>query len=82
MLQLTTMFQPKIERTRGKTPPGMAHWATTGPQGARCMDCRHFGLEKDSKIGTAICLKYQKMMGRKGKKIPKQTAACKYFEAH
>ena len=47
----------------------------------RCMDCRHFDLAKDSKIEKAICLKYTKLMGRKGKKVPKRAAACKYFEA-
>ena len=81
MLHLTKMFRPDIERARCETSPGMAHWATNGPQGARCMDCRHFDLAKDSKIEKAICLKYTKLMGRKGKKVPKRAAACKYFEA-
>ena len=81
MAQLSTMFQLEIEHARARTPPGMAHWATSGPQGAQCMDCLHFDLEKDSKIEATICLKYTGLMGRKGKKIPKRTAACKYFEA-
>ena len=81
MLHLTSIFDPEVERGRRETPPGMAHWAGSGPPKTKCVDCRHLDLAKDSKIEKAICLKYKKLIGRAGKKIPKWTAACKFFEA-
>ena len=75
------MFEPEVERVRQETPPGMAHWAASGPIGTACMDCQYLDLKEGSKVEAAICLKYTKLMGRAGKKIPKWTAACKYFGA-
>ena len=81
MLHLTSIFDPEVERGRRETPPGMAHWAGSGPVGAKCTDCRHLDLAKDSKIEKARCLKYALLMRRLGKKFSKRTAACKYFDA-
>ncbi len=50
MLHLTSIFDPEVERGRRETPPGMAHWAGSGPPETKCVDCRHLDLAKDSKI--------------------------------
>ena len=80
MLHLTSIFRPEVERAWHETPPGMAHWAASGPVDAKCMDCQHLDLVKDSKIEKARCRKYAMLMRRPGKKFSKRAAACKYFE--
>ena len=80
MLHLTSLFPPEVECAWLETPPGMAHWAASGPQGARCMECSHFGLKTGSKLESAVCHKYTELMRRKGKKVPKWTPACRHFE--
>ena len=79
MLHLTAIFEPKVERAWRETPPGMAHWAASGPVGAKCMECQHLDLAKDSKIEKARCVKYAMLMRQPGKKFSKRAAACKYF---
>ncbi len=81
MLHLTSISGPEVERAWRETPPGMAHWAASGPPETKCVDCRHLDLAKDSKIEKARCRKYATLMRRPGKKFSKRTAACKFFEA-
>ena len=81
MLRLTQMFDPEVERMARETWPGMAHWAMSGPLGAKCMDCRHLDLKKGSRLEAAQCLEYTRLTRRKGKKVPKWAPACKYFVA-
>ena len=79
-LHLTQMFAPEVERGWSETSSGMAHWAGSGPTGSTCVDCEHLDLAKDSKAEKAQCRKYKKLAHRPGKKFPKRSAACKYFE--
>jgi hypothetical protein len=60
---------------------GMAHFAGTGPSGKRCGECSNFcGYPiSDGTPDKDYCDKYQQMMGKPGKRIPKEAQACKYF---
>ncbi len=78
---ISEIARSAVERGRRDTPPGMAHWAGSGPVGTTCMDCQHLDLAKDSKAEKAQCRKYKKLAHRPGKKFPKRSAACRYFEA-
>ncbi len=80
-LHLTQMFDPEVERGWSETSSGMGHWAGSGPPGSTCVDCEHLDLAKDSKAEKAQCRKYTELARRPGKKFPKRSAACKYFEA-
>jgi hypothetical protein len=65
------------------TVPGMAHWAGSGPAGAKCGGCAWFKSVTRGLGASTRCEKYSRMMdGRVGaKKLPPDTPACKYFEA-
>ncbi len=71
---LTIMFDDATERGYALTPPGMAFWADTGPVGKTCRDCVHYHQKQGR------CLKYQQLMGCKGKRFRADTPSCKYFE--
>ncbi|WP_139332855.1 hypothetical protein [Insolitispirillum peregrinum] len=68
-----------------KMPDGlMAHFPNTGPVGASCGECEHFG--KTSVVGIGKCLKAAELLKalkcgspRHKDRIPAHTAACKYF---
>ena len=75
---LTRMFEPEIECMAEMTPQGMAHWATSGPQGTHCVECKHFDLSSP-KQENGRCLKYTTLTRRKGEQVPKWTPACKHF---
>lgn len=68
-----------------KIRSGMAHWAGTGPEGKRCVDCGHYDCPGDerglSMQPTAACLKYRALTQRRGAKFGGWEAACRYFEA-
>jgi hypothetical protein len=71
---------PELAALVKATPPGMAHWAGTGPTEKVCRDCAAWVL-----VGRVrLCEKYKRMMGKDEwetkKVIPSDTAACKYFE--
>jgi hypothetical protein len=72
------------------TPPGaMAHWAGTGPDGATCGQCKHFGYSAPIRTaaGNSIssvkksncCRLYWLLMRRHGNPLPPTTASCKHF---
>lgn len=92
MDHLTTPNAELAEFQR-KTPSGMAHWAGTGPDGATCLQCKHWNncgdpagyYSKTGMRGGMIkprrCGKYKSMMqGRHGDAIPWDALACKYFD--
>lgn len=80
-----TAPNPELEQLERTTRPGMAHWAGTGPDGASCGKCLNFGdVPSDgegSRMNRDRCKKYLQMTGNIGGRLPKKTAACKYFEA-
>jgi hypothetical protein len=75
-----TKPDPKIARLVRKTPPGMAHWASTGPAGATCGRCLFYQNK------TERCGKYIAMMRAGGSrnvpvlKVPSSTEACRHYE--
>jgi hypothetical protein len=88
-----TNTNPALQAKRGKTYPGMAHFATTGPENTSCRECvfwgagaRHDYYALGGKPGGALkphpCAKYRTMMrGEQGPGVPHDAPSCKYFEA-
>jgi hypothetical protein len=79
---------PALAKLIRRTPQGMMHWAGTGPHGATCGKCEHYGYwyHAPSKVDRQWkkhgCGKYWKRMHRHPNgAIPATTEACKYFEA-
>lgn len=73
------------------TPDGMAFWAGSGPAGKTCRQCSHWDggdRNQDSgELNDARCNQYARMMRAAllienvpHYDIPRQTAACKYFQ--
>jgi hypothetical protein len=84
-----TSVNPGHDAMVAKTPPGMAHWAGTGPAGTTCRECVHYQFSgyKSKRGGITggtlklgICNKYLSMMKSNGAKVPFETPSCKYFE--
>lgn len=76
---------PQLAAAQRKTPHGMAHWAGTGPQGATCRGCKHWGfsgyLAATGLLKDSHCDKYTRMMnGEAGGRLAHYQSACKYFE--
>ena len=60
------------------TVPGRAHFAGTGPDGKRCIDCRYWILPYGRK--KQICAEYHRITGDQSRSIPAETPSCRYFE--
>lgn len=84
-----TSVNPEHDAMVAKTPPGMAHWAGTGPKNTTCRECisYQFNGYKSKRGGISggalklgICNKYLSMMKMTGSKVPFETPSCKYFE--
>ena len=72
-----------------RTHPGMAHFASTGPFGATCKECAHFGYQRivRNAAGDAVrtlhhrgCRKFLHFTGRHGPTFPSEAAARRHFE--
>jgi hypothetical protein len=77
---LTKMFD--TDTAAMYTPPGMAHWAGSGPDGAICDKCQHYERGAPLKGGgfrNGRCGKYATLMRRDGPTFSQNSAACKYF---
>jgi hypothetical protein len=84
-----TSIDPELDKRVKATPPGMAHWAGTGPDGATCGQCRHYGYDTplrnahDNVIGTVeklnSCRRFFELMRRHGKPLPPLTPSCRHF---
>jgi hypothetical protein len=74
------------------TPPGMAHWAGTGPRGTTCRECRHWmttgkwQMEAGPAGGgdplPSRCRRYRSlgMHRRFGPPLPHDTPSCQHFD--
>jgi hypothetical protein len=74
---------------------GMAHFATTGPEGKTCRECTHWQKTRTDKIlnlppryarsGGALaprsCKGFRALTKKRGGKVPHDTLACRYFVA-
>lgn len=87
-----TVVNAELERAECQTPPGMAFWSGTGPEGAKCGKCAHFGYSYPSGISPtngetlysrkiSSCEKFFQMSKRHGASLRKTQDGCKYFEA-
>lgn len=70
---------------RRLTRPGMASWGGEGPAGTYCFRCSWWKRDghkaTTGELRDGECRKYTLMMnGRKGPRVPPQTATCRYFE--
>ena len=79
-----TVVDEKLEQMEMRTVPGMAHWAGTGPEGAFCSNCNHYGYEYFTSKGRLMrrlsaCGKFYAMTETHGDTLPSKTDACKYF---
>lgn len=82
-----TSVDPGLDRIRAITKPGMAHWASTGPDGTFCYQCKNFSLVEyysaNSKHGDVLkpapCSQYEKLTGEAGAPIAGNNQSCKYF---
>ncbi len=72
----TTLFDEVSERGFRESPPGMAHWAGTGPLGRKCRHCAFFSGKAGKK---GACGKFTQIMHKKGPKFAGYIASCKYF---
>lgn len=74
---------PALERLVANTPPGMAHWAGTGPIGKTCKTCLEYGElgGAGASIKRNRCLKYHQLTRRIGEAIPPNTPACRHYHS-
>lgn len=86
----TKMFDDVAELGMKNTPPGMAHWSGTGPEGTSCRECALYTFEGRYTSGSKThpagglkpgrCRKYHQLMKRKGKPFVHSKPSCKHFE--
>lgn len=70
----------KQARQQRASVPGMAHFAHTGPKGAKCGDCVFWSVANAGRRGYR-CMKYTELVGREyADDLPANTPACKYFD--
>ena len=74
-MRYLTSTNPELEKLARSTPPGMAHWAGTGPAGASCGH-GDINVAGRKRVKHNRCLKFYWMMGRPGADTP----ACRHFE--
>lgn len=75
-----------------RTPPGMAHYAGTGPAGTTCAGCGFFmGVRRTHGIGVGVlqagrCREFMRLMRGGGTravpvfKVPPDTASCRHYK--
>ena len=90
MKHLTQGYAPELAAQIRQSRPGMAHFAATGPFGATCGECLHFGSWKQIRgaAGNVVnttrvkggCAKFLALTGKHGPALPPNTPACRYFE--
>jgi hypothetical protein len=73
---LTSGHAAQLTEQMNQTFEGMAHFAGSGPFGARCRNCRFW----DGGAGrNRSCAQFRRMTGVKSKLVPGYAEACKYF---
>ena len=91
LLKLTQNLTPlpaDLDNQVRRTHVGMAHFAGTGPFGARCGDCAHLGYYKPirNERGEVVrtprvggCAEFHRITGRHGPVVPPSAEACQHF---
>jgi ribosomal protein L40E len=86
---LTQGYSPEVASQIRKTHVGMASWAATGPFGATCRECQHYGCWKQTRnacgdvvktvFHACCCGMFKQLTGQLGARIPPQAEACRHF---
>lgn len=80
-----------LAEQQAKTFPGQAHWATTGPAGAICQQCEHWGLRgtradyyaNGSGLKPRPCAKFKALSaGKQGAAVPAYAPSCRHYVEH
>jgi hypothetical protein len=87
---LTPAYGSEIEHQLRTSFAGMAHFANSGPFGAVCGECVHYGCWKQIRdaAGNIIktthvrgaCAKFRELTGKLGPAVPASASACRYFK--
>ena len=80
--KLTMMHAPEIERAFKATVPGQAHFAGTGPAGAMCHGCEHWGAGGTRPLTMwqkARCAQFKVLTGKAGAPVPGRSSPCRHF---
>jgi hypothetical protein len=86
---LTEGYTPEVALQIKKSHVGMASWAATGPFGATCRECKHYGTWKQTRdaAGNAVkttflsgrCDMFRQLVGKIGAAVPSSAEACRHF---
>ena len=76
---LTTLHGETFQERLSQTFEGQAHFAGSGPIGARCQGCTFWG-DGQGKALSRPCRKFSAMTGTTTKLVPGSALACRYFE--
>jgi hypothetical protein len=85
-----TTINPEFDRLVKATPPGMAHWAGTGPTNTTCEQCKHYGYSAPIRNGLGdtistvkkdkCCRKFFDLMRCHGKPLLPSTPSCRHYQ--
>jgi hypothetical protein len=76
---LTLLYGVEFQEQLSLTYEGQAHFASTGPAGARCLGCTYWG-EGQGRAFNRPCRKFNAMTGVTSKPVPGSALACRHFE--
>ena len=76
---LTLLYGGEFQGQLSQTYEGQAHFASTGPAGARCCDCTSWG-DGEGRALSRPCGKFIVMTRVRTKRVPGSAQACRYFE--
>jgi hypothetical protein len=86
---LTSGYSAELDHQINTTHAGQAHFANTGPFGATCGECAFLGYHRQHRNANGDnvkathhggCAKFHELTGKHGPVVPKDAAACKYFQ--
>jgi hypothetical protein len=76
---LTLLYGVEFQERLSLTYEGQAHFASTGPVGARCCGCTYWG-DGQGRAVNRPCRKFSAMTGVGSKPVPGSALACRHFE--
>jgi hypothetical protein len=77
--ELTLLYGVEFQEQLFLTYEGQAHFASTGPAGARCRGCTYWG-DGEGQALNRPCRKFSAMTGVTSKPVPGSALACRHFE--
>lgn len=83
---LKNAHDDRINELRRQTPPGMAHWSGTGPEGTTCITCSYaaFNGYNPGYQGTLKkinCKKYKELVKKTGDRFDPYVKSCRFYSA-